>query len=182
MNLPHPHLYGLLGEFDSPKQLMDAAKKVREAGYRRIDAFVPFPVEGLSQALGLGRKHDLVPVLTLVGGLGRRTDGILFPALGERVVVSDGHRRPPAEQLAGVYSGDVRTDDFGCIAFRGFWNAGVEQAAAAASPAVQCGTVQARIERQILFVHRIARSEISPGRNRAVLAEHQCPARDGGAR
>ena len=69
MNLPHPHLYGLLGEFDSPKQLMDAAKKVREAGYRRIDAFVPFPVEGLSQALGLGRKHDLVPVLTLVGGL-----------------------------------------------------------------------------------------------------------------
>ena len=50
MNLPHPHLYGLLGEFDSPKQLMDAAKKVREAGYRRIDAFVPFPVEGLSQA------------------------------------------------------------------------------------------------------------------------------------
>jgi len=69
MNLPHPHLYGLLGEFDSPKQLMDAAKKVREAGYRRIDAFVPFPVEGLSQALGLGRKHDLVPVLTLAGGL-----------------------------------------------------------------------------------------------------------------
>jgi hypothetical protein len=69
MNLPHPHLYGLLGEFDSPNELMDAAKKVREAGYRRIDAFVPFPVEGLSQALGLGRKHDLVPVLTLAGGL-----------------------------------------------------------------------------------------------------------------
>ena len=78
MNLPQPHLYGLLGEFDSPKQLMDAAKKVREAGYRRIDAFVPFPVEGLSQALGLGRKHDLVPVLTLVGGLGGGLTAFFF--------------------------------------------------------------------------------------------------------
>ena len=78
MNLPHPHLYGLLGEFDSPKQLMDAAKKVREAGYRRIDAFVPFPVEGLSQALGLGRKHDLVPVLTLAGGLGGGLTAFFF--------------------------------------------------------------------------------------------------------
>jgi len=47
MNLPHPELYGLLGEFDSPERLMDAAKQVREAGYRRIHALVPFPVEGL---------------------------------------------------------------------------------------------------------------------------------------
>ena len=78
MNLPHPHLYGLLGEFDSPKQLMDAAKKIREAGYRRIDAFAPFPVEGLSQALGLGRKHDLVPMLALLGGLGGGLSGFFF--------------------------------------------------------------------------------------------------------
>src|SRR5712691_2762736 len=78
MNLPHPELYGLLGEFDSPERLMDAAKKVREAGYRRIDAFVPFPVEGLSQALGLGRKHDLVPLLTLAGGLGGGLTGFFF--------------------------------------------------------------------------------------------------------
>ena len=78
MNLPRPHLYGLLGEFDSPKQLMDAAKKVREAGYRHIDAFVPFPVEGLSHALGLGRKHDLVPLLTLAGGLGGGLTGFFF--------------------------------------------------------------------------------------------------------
>jgi len=78
MNLPHPQLYGLLGEFDSPKQLMAAARKVREAGYERIDAFAPFPVEGLSQALGLGRKHDLVPLLTLAGGLGGGLTGFFF--------------------------------------------------------------------------------------------------------
>jgi hypothetical protein len=78
MNLPRPHLYGLLGEFDSPKQLMDAAKKVREAGYKHIDAFAPFPIEGLSHALGLGRKHDLVPLLTLMGGLGGGLTGFFF--------------------------------------------------------------------------------------------------------
>jgi hypothetical protein len=71
-------LYGLIGEFDSPRQLMDAARKVRDAGYRHIDAYVPFPVEGLSQALGLGRKHDLVPLLTLIGGLGGGLAGFFF--------------------------------------------------------------------------------------------------------
>jgi hypothetical protein len=70
--------YGVLGEFDTPKQLMEAARKVREAGYRHIDAYAPFPIEGLSQALGLGRKHDLVPVLTLIGGLGGGLAGFFF--------------------------------------------------------------------------------------------------------
>ena len=37
-------LYGVLGEFDSPKELMAAARKVREAGYQHFDAFTPFPV------------------------------------------------------------------------------------------------------------------------------------------
>src|SRR5215831_18248923 len=67
-------LYGLVGEFDSPKALMAAARKVREAGYRRFDAFAPFPVPGLSEAVGLeygikGWKHNLVPQLALLGGI-----------------------------------------------------------------------------------------------------------------
>jgi Protein of unknown function (DUF3341) len=79
MKVPHAHeLYGLLGEFDTPKQLMDAARKVREAGYRRMDAYVPFPVEGLSEALGLGRKHNQVPLLTLIGGVGGGLTGFFF--------------------------------------------------------------------------------------------------------
>jgi len=79
MKVPHAHeLYGLLGEFDSPKQLMDAARKVREAGYRRMDAYVPFPVEGLSEALGLSRRHNQVPWLTLIGGLGGGLTGFFF--------------------------------------------------------------------------------------------------------
>src|SRR6516225_9537287 len=73
-----PRLYGLLGEFESPRQLIDAAKRTRDAGYHRIDAFAPFPIEGLSHALGLGRKHDMVPLVTLVGGLGGGLGGFFF--------------------------------------------------------------------------------------------------------
>jgi hypothetical protein len=73
-----PRLYGLIGEFETPKQLIDAAKRVREAGYHRVDAYAPFPIEGLSHALGLGRKQDLVPLLTLIGGLGGGLSGFFF--------------------------------------------------------------------------------------------------------
>jgi hypothetical protein len=61
------HIYGVMGEFETPEQLIHAVEKVREAGYRRLDAYAPFPVEGLSEALGL--KRNMVPMITLLGGL-----------------------------------------------------------------------------------------------------------------
>ncbi|PYU84524.1 MAG: DUF3341 domain-containing protein [Acidobacteria bacterium] len=56
-----------MGEFETPEKLIHAVEKVREAGYRRFEAYSPFPVEGLSQAMGL--KRNLVPLITLIGGL-----------------------------------------------------------------------------------------------------------------
>jgi hypothetical protein len=61
------HIYGVVGEFDNEHALMEAAERTRDAGYRRIDAYAPFPVEGLSEALGL--KSNKVALLTLIGGL-----------------------------------------------------------------------------------------------------------------
>ena len=61
------HTYGVLGEFDTEHQLVKAAEKTREAGYKRFEAYAPFPVEGLSEALGL--KRNKVPLITLIGGL-----------------------------------------------------------------------------------------------------------------
>ncbi len=61
------HIYGVMGEFGTPEQLIQAAKKTREAGYRHVDAYAPFPVEGLSEALRLHRSW--VPFITLLGGL-----------------------------------------------------------------------------------------------------------------
>jgi len=70
------HIYGVIGEFGTPEELLHAVEKVREAGYRRFDAFAPFPVEGLSGALGL--KRNLVPAITLFGGLAGGIGGFFF--------------------------------------------------------------------------------------------------------
>jgi hypothetical protein len=76
MHLQRSHIYGVMGEFETPEQLIHAVEKVREAGYRRLDAYAPFPVEGLSQALGL--KRNLVPAITLLGGLAGGLGGFCF--------------------------------------------------------------------------------------------------------
>ncbi len=49
--------YGLLAEFESPEALMAAARDARAAGYRRLDAFTPFPVEGLAHVLRIPRPR-----------------------------------------------------------------------------------------------------------------------------
>src|SRR5688500_10909824 len=62
-----PKIYGLLAEFDDPEDLLAAAKAAHAAGYRHMDAYTPFPVHGLSDAVGF-RKTKL-PVIVLIGGI-----------------------------------------------------------------------------------------------------------------
>jgi len=60
-------LYGLIAEFEEHEQVLAAAKRAYAEGYRRMDAFSPFPVEGLAEALG--HEHTAVPLFTLMGGI-----------------------------------------------------------------------------------------------------------------
>jgi len=76
MEQHHSHIYGVMAEFETPEQLVDAVEKTRAAGYHRIDAYTPFPVEGLSHAMGL--KHNNVPLITLLGGLAGGLGGFYF--------------------------------------------------------------------------------------------------------
>ena len=62
------HTYGVMAEFDTPEQIMAAAKKTREAGYKHVTAYTPFPIEGLAEQIGF--RWTAVPLLTLIGGLG----------------------------------------------------------------------------------------------------------------
>jgi hypothetical protein len=62
-----PAIYGLLAEFDTPADLVSAARQARAEGYRKMDAYTPFPVEGLADALELGSTK--VPLIVLIGGL-----------------------------------------------------------------------------------------------------------------
>jgi len=62
-----PRIYGLMAEFASATDLVAAARRVREEGYVRTDAYSPFPIEGLSEELGFHQTR--VPLLVLVGGI-----------------------------------------------------------------------------------------------------------------
>jgi hypothetical protein len=60
-------LYGLMAEFDTPAALIAATEKTRKAGYRKLDAYAPYPIEELVHALG--HHHSKLPLLVLVGGV-----------------------------------------------------------------------------------------------------------------
>lgn len=59
--------YGMLAEFANADQLVAAARRVRDAGYIRVEAYTPMPVEGLAEVVGSYR--DRVPLVTLIGGI-----------------------------------------------------------------------------------------------------------------
>lgn len=66
MNQAQP-TYGLMAEFLSAEELLEASQHAAEAGYRELDAFSPFPIEGLSEAIGFHKTK--LPVLVFFGGL-----------------------------------------------------------------------------------------------------------------
>jgi hypothetical protein len=69
-------IYGLVAEFGSPAELLQAAREARRRGYKRIDGFSPFPIEGLAEALGMHRSR--LPYLVLVGGIAGGLSGYLM--------------------------------------------------------------------------------------------------------
>jgi hypothetical protein len=62
-----PNIHGLMAEFDDANALVLAAASARDAGYRRMDAYSPFPIEELHDALG--SHHSRLPLIVLIGGL-----------------------------------------------------------------------------------------------------------------
>ena len=62
-----PKLFGLLAEFDTATAIVNAARRTREAGYTKIDAYSPFPIHEMDAALKLPRTR--LPWLVLGGGL-----------------------------------------------------------------------------------------------------------------
>src|SRR5262250_488363 len=65
--IPEPTTYGLMAEFDDPTDLVKAAHHAYEEGYRKMDAYSPFPIEELSEAIGF--HHTKLPIIVLCGGL-----------------------------------------------------------------------------------------------------------------
>ena len=70
------HTFGLMAEFDRAEPLIDAVKRAREDGFRSLDAFTPYPIEALTEALGI--RDNRVPWLTLAGGVFGAASGYLL--------------------------------------------------------------------------------------------------------
>lgn len=62
-----PPFYGLIAEFDDPKTLLAAAQKATDSGYTKMDAYSPFPIHGLHEAVGF--KKTWLSTIVLGGGI-----------------------------------------------------------------------------------------------------------------
>jgi len=69
-------LFGVLAEYDTPGELVEAARKVRDAGYTEFDCYSPFPVHGIDEAMGI--KRTILPVLVFGGGATGTLGGLLL--------------------------------------------------------------------------------------------------------
>ena len=61
------NLYGIMAEFQEPEELLSAARAAYAAGYRRMDAYSPYEVEGVAEAIGFRKTR--VPLIMLLGGI-----------------------------------------------------------------------------------------------------------------
>jgi hypothetical protein len=62
-----PVIHGLMAEFENPNALVAAAYRAHFEGYRKMDAYSPFPIEELHEALGA--HHTRLPLIVLIGGV-----------------------------------------------------------------------------------------------------------------
>jgi hypothetical protein len=68
--------YGIIAEYENAADVMHAAEKVRDAGFRRWDVFTPFPVHGMDRAMGL--KNSKVGWFSFVGGVTGYATGMVM--------------------------------------------------------------------------------------------------------
>ena len=60
-------IYGLMAEFETPTELVEAAKGAYAAGYRKMDTYTPYPLEEAAEAIGT--HHNRVSLVVLVGAM-----------------------------------------------------------------------------------------------------------------
>ena len=69
-------VYGVMAEFDNPTALVNAARRATEEGYRKLDAYTPFPIEEVNEALHLHKNK--LPLIVLLGGIAGLIAGYLM--------------------------------------------------------------------------------------------------------
>jgi hypothetical protein len=104
--------FGMLAEYATPADLMHAAEKIRDAGFRRWDVFSPYPIHGMNQAMGL--KNSKVGWFGFTGGVIGYTTGMVmiwwmnahdYPILvGGKPMFSPHYAFPPSYELTILFT------------------------------------------------------------------------------
>lgn len=68
--------YGIIAEFETAADIIHAAERVRDQGFRKWDVFTPFPIHGMDKAMGL--KNSIVGWFSFIGGVAGYTTGMLM--------------------------------------------------------------------------------------------------------
>jgi len=84
-------LHGLLAEYDTPPQLLHAAKKIREAGFTKWDTYSPFAVHGIDDAMGI--KMTVLPWFVLCAGVTGLAHCDHLAVVDERLRLPVAHQR-----------------------------------------------------------------------------------------
>lgn len=119
------NLYGILAEFDTATEMVDAARRVRDAGYTKTDAFSPFPLHEIDEALGI--KRSILPYLIFTGGVTGLLSGLgleYFVHVFDWPIIVGGRPHfslpafiPPAYELTILFSAFVAV--FGMLFLNG---------------------------------------------------------------
>ncbi len=171
-------IYGLLAEFAGEEELVAAAHAVREAGYRRADAYMPYPSEEVIHAMGF--KRSKVPLIVLIGGiLGALTGyGLQYWVSAVSYPINVGGR-PYNSWVAFIVvtfelHHPVRLD------LRGGRDAGAQPPARALPPGVQRAGLPVGLPRRLLPGDRGRGREVRPPRDDSVPRELEAGGGDGG--
>ncbi len=174
-----PAIYGLMAEFDTSTELVEAARAAYAAGYRKMDAYSPFPIEEASEAIGFHKSR--VPLVVLLGGLLGGLSGfglqywinvIAYPLnIGGKPYDSWPAFIVPTFEMTILFAGLCRRLRDVCL----------EWLAHAVSPAVQCRPILQSHSRQVFSVRGGGRSEVRYCGHAAFHGESEAGVDCGGA-
>ncbi len=78
-------VYGVMAQFETPEQVLEAANRAYSAGYRNMDAYTPMPIDGLAEAVGF-RRNWVAPIVLFFGLCGAAGGfGLLWWIIGDRL-------------------------------------------------------------------------------------------------
>ena len=170
-----PSIYGLMAEFQDPNALVAATYRAHYEGYRTMDAYSPFPIEELHEALG--ESHTRLPLIVLLGGSAAASADTPFSTGPAGISHPAQYRRQALQQLADVHPGHLRVHHPRRRAVGRAGHAGAEWPAHALSSGVQRAALRAGQPQPLLSVHRGSRFEVRARERRAVFSKHSARSR-----